>query len=531
MRNKAIPVAAFVVLASSLAGGLFGSRVLAVADRTSERQQMYLGAVAAIENEYVEPVDAAQLVYASIDGMLRTLDPHSSFFTPREYAQLRERQVGLYYGIGITIGSINGDITVTALFEGSPASRAGFRRGDIIAKVGTEDAKGWATDEVVKRVKGPKGTTVGISLRRAGVDGLIDLTVPRAEIHITTVQTAFMIAPGTGYIRLREFSETSDEEIGAALKKLSAEGMQRLVLDLRDNPGGPLDQAIAVANRFLKKGRMIVYTEGRVPNSSERYPATAEGGYTTQPLVVMLSRQSASASEIVAGAVQDHDRGLVVGEASFGKALVQSVYQISDGAALALTTAHYFTPSGRLIQRPWDNSFDEYLTYTQRDQSGARPHAPSDLKYTSGGRKVYSGGGIEPDHFVAGPAEGFAPSSFSRLLLNRGAFVSFASKFARAGDTRPGARSAALYKVEPGWQVTKPMVDEFRKFIAAGHLKIDEAAFTTDAGFISAMIRAEVENDLFGAGEARKNLVRVDPQTQAALRYLDEARQLLALAK
>src|SRR5262245_19706346 len=252
MRNRAIPTAAFVVVASSIAGGLFGSRVTAGQDRANQLHQMYTAGLAAVEREYVDQVDSAQLVYSSIDGMLRTLDPHSSFFNPKEFAQLRERQEGHYYGIGITIGQPagGGDVTVTSLFDGSPASRVGFRRGDVIAGVGKEDADGWTTDDVVKRVKGPKGTTVDISLRRIGVPDLIKVTVERDEIQITTVPTAVMLAPGTGYLKLREFSETSDDEIGNALEQLTKAGMQRLVLDLRDNPGGPLDQAIAIANRF-----------------------------------------------------------------------------------------------------------------------------------------------------------------------------------------------------------------------------------------------------------------------------------------
>jgi carboxyl-terminal processing protease len=530
MASNVIPGAAVVVMASALAGGMFGSQVMATEDRANARYRSYTAALAAIENEYVEPVESAQIVYSSIDGMLRTLDPHSSFLEPKQFAQMRERQEGHYYGIGISIVSADGDVTVTSLFEGSPASRAGMRRGDVIAKVGKEDAKGWPTDEVVRRIKGPKGTPVDISIRRRGVEELIDLTVMRDEIHITTIRAAFMVQPGTGYVRLQDFSDTSDSELGAALAKLKVAGMQRLVLDLRDNPGGPLTQAIAVANRFLKSGQMIVYTKGRVEGSDEPYRGTRDGD-TTMPLIVLTSRQSASASEIVAGAMQDHDRAYVVGETTFGKALVQSVYPISNGAGLALTSAHYYTPSGRLIQRPWDGSFDEYLTYTLREQDESRPHPESELKYTDGGRKVYGGGGIEPDRFIAGPVEGFSPTMFSRLLMNRGAFVNFAERFTKDGDTRPLAKSAAKHKVTPGWQVTPAMLEEFKQFVAAQKVKIDEDAFKADQAFITAMIHYEVDYDLFGVGEARRNLTLVDPQAQAALGYFNEAQKLLELKK
>jgi carboxyl-terminal processing protease len=528
--RKAIPGAAVVVVISALAGGLFGSRVMATEDRINARYKMYMDALATIQNEYVEKVDSAQLVYGSIDGLLRTLDPHSSFLDPKQFAQMRERQEGHYYGIGISIVSVDGDVTVTSLFEGSPAYKAGIRRGDVIARVGKEDAKGWSTDEVVKRIKGAKGTPVDISIRRRGLEQLIDLTVMRDEIHITTIRAAFMVAPGTGYVRLQDFSDTSDDELGAALKKLRESGMQRLVLDLRDNPGGPLTQAIAVANRFLKRNALIVYTQGRVPGSDERYVGEEEGD-TTTPLIVLVSRQSASASEIVTGAMQDHDRGLVVGETTFGKALVQSVYPISEGAGLALTSAHYYTPSGRLIQRPWDGSFDEYLTYTLRDQSGPREHSEAELKLTDAGRKVYSGGGIEPDHFMAGPIEGFNPSAFSRLLMSRGAFINFAERFTKDGDTRPTARANGAHKVAAGWQVTPAILDEFKQYLVSQRVKVDEAALAADKDFIAAMIHYEVDYDLFGVGEARRNLTMVDPQAQAALKYFDEAKALLELKK
>ena len=540
MRMKGIPAAAVVVVLSALVGGVFGSRVVQTQDRTTDRLRIYTAALAAIESQYVDKVDAPQLVEASIDGMLRTLDPHSSYLDPVQYARLREQQEGRYPGIGISILRINAEITVTALFEGSPAYRAGIRRNDVIARVGQpkdpknpkseiawEDTKGWDTADVVKRVRGPKGTTVEISIRRPGVDALIDLTVERDQIKITTVRTAFMIAPGTGYVRLQDFSETTDDELGEALTKLKAGGLQRLVLDLRDNPGGPLDQAIAVSSRFLRRGEKVVYTRGRIRNVDEDYYAPA-GGNTDLPLIVLVNRNSASASEIVSGAMQDHDRGLIIGETTFGKALVQGVYNISNGAGLALTTGRYYTPSGRLIQRPWDGAFDEYLTYTYRDQKGSREHAAADLKLTDSGRKVYSGGGIEPDHFIAGPVEGFTPSRFSRSLRERGAFISFAERFTREGDSRAGARSAAKHRITQGWVVTDAIVAEFKDFMTSERVRVDEAAFKADVAFIKAMIRFEVDNELFGIEEARRNLTKIDPQVQSALGFFDEARMLLA---
>ena len=533
---KTFPAAAAIVAVSAAAGGLFvkqgPSGGTTVQDKFDARYRVYTAALAAIEQQYVEPVEMAPAVYGSIDGLLRTLDPHSSFFTPEFYAQMRERQEGKYPGIGVTIVSNGEDVTVTQLFEGSPAYKAGIRRGDVIAKVGTESAKGWTTQQVSAKIRGPKGTTVKVSIRRPGSDTLIELTVARDEINITTVRAAFMLQPGTGYIRLADFSETSDEEIHASLKKLQGQGLERLVLDLRDNPGGVLDAAIGIASKFLKRGQMVVYTRGRIQNSDKDYPVVTAGELPNVPLIVMVNRGSASASEIVTGAMQDHDRAIIVGEQTFGKALVQSVYRIANGAGLALTTGRYFTPSGRLIQRPWDAAFDDYSTYGLREQTGQREHPASELKYTDGGRKVYGGGGIEPDHFMSGPVEGFNPSAATRQLYSRGMFVGFSEKFTAEGDDRPANRRASNQrKVSRGFDITPAILDEFKAYCASQHVKVDDAAFKADEAFIKAMIHYEVDVDLFSMEEARRQLLKVDPQTAFALGFFDEAKNLLASKK
>jgi carboxyl-terminal processing protease len=539
MRAFRVPSAAVVMTLSVAAGIVLGSVTAATQDRGAARRQIYAEALAVIENEYVEPLDAhctnaapcgsEAVVYNSIDGMLRTLDPHSSFFNPRDFRALRERQEGRYAGIGVQIGKVGTDVVVSSVFEGSPANRAGIRRGDVIARVGTEEAKNWTTQDVVDRVKGPKGTSVDVGIRRPNVDGIIALTVPRDEIRIPSVRTSFMVDGATGYVRLQDFSETTTTELRAALAGLKRSGMQQLILDLRDNPGGPLDQAINVASQFLRKGEKIVYTRGRIARADDDYNVESPGGYDDLPLIVLVDRQSASASEIVSGAIQDHDRGLIVGETTFGKALVQTVFPINGGAGLALTTGRYYTPSDRLIQRPWDGSFDEYLTYLYRDQNPTPKHTESQAHETDAKRKVYEGGGIEPDHFVVGPVEGFNPSRFSRLLVSRAHFVTFAERFSRVGDDRPGAKAPAeSHKVDHGWTVTDAIVSEFRTYLTAQRVKIDEAAFNADLPFIKAMIHFEVDVDLWGVEEARKNLSRVDPQLRAALGYFGETKQLLA---
>jgi carboxyl-terminal processing protease len=543
--SRFLPVAILAVVLSAVAGGVLGSSLMARQDEVSQQYRIFTSALSAIEREYVEELPSDRLVYGAIDGMLKTLDPHSSFFDPRSYRQLRERQQGSYYGLGIQIQPIDGDITVMSVFEDSPAYKKGLRRGDVIARIksantkedeakGWQDAKNWTADQAVGQLKGPKGTTVGISIRRRGYDGLIDMEIERDAVNITTVRGAFMVDKETGYIKLGDFSETSNEEVGRALKDLTAKGMKRLVFDLRDNPGGPLDQAIRISNRFLPKGELIAYTKGRTPSSNEEYRATEDSDYVNQPMVVLVNRSSASASEIVSGALQDHDRALVVGETTFGKALVQSVYTIGSrtaGAGLALTTGRYYTPSGRMIQRPWDGSFDEYLTYALRDQSADRSHDSAELRYTDGKRKVYGGGGIEPDKFIAGPVEGFNPTRFGRMLWIRQEFANFADQFTAEGDTRMSAANKNKKRISPGFVVTDEMVGEFKSYLKSKRIAIDDAAFAKDDVFIRAMIHYDIDVALFGVAEARRNLVAKDPQAQFALQQFPDAIRLTEMAR
>jgi carboxyl-terminal processing protease len=528
---RSFSAAVFAIVFCALVGGFFGRNALATQDQVPDQYKLFSAALNAVEANYVGEVESDRLVYSAISGMLQTLDPHSSFMDPRTYAQMRERQEGRYYGLGITIVVVGGDITVLSLFEGSPAYQKGLRRGDIIAKIAGEDTKGWTSDQAVRKLRGPKGTFIEISLKRSGYDELITMPVMRDEIHIPTIPAYFMVDAQTGYVRLQDFAENTNEELGRALKDLSAKGMRRLVLDLRNNPGGPLDQAIKVSNRFLPRGDMIVYTRGRVPNSDQDYHATEKSDYLDMPIVTLVNRSSASAAEIVTGALQDHDRALVVGETTFGKALVQSVYRVSQGAGVAVTTARYYTPSGRLIQRPWDGSFDDYLTYTMREQEANKAHKAEDMKFTDAGRKVYSGGGVEPDKRFDGPVEGFNPTRFGRMVYNRQLPDSFAQRFSRKGDTRITSGPKDQRTLSPDFAVDDAMLAEFKEHLKKQKVKIDEAAWEKDKEFLRAMIHFEIDVDLFSAAEARRNLAKVDPQLQYALGLFPEAEKLTQLTK
>ena len=529
--SRFLTFAGLVIIFCAVAGGFWGRSALVAQDQIPDQYKVFTSALGAIEDNYVGEYESDRLVYSAISGLLQTLDPHSSFMDPRSFAQMRERQEGRYYGLGITINVVDGDVTVFNVFEGSPAYQKGLRRGDVIAKIEGEDAKGWTSEQAVSRLRGPKQPSVNISIRRAGYDGLIDLAVTRDEVHIPTVPAAVMLDATTGYIKLQDFGENTDQELGRALEMLTKQGMARLVFDLRGNPGGALDQAIRVSNRFLPKGDLIVYTRGRVPNSDQDYRATEQSDYLRVPMITLVNRSSASASEIVSGALQDHDRSLIVGETTFGKALVQSVYRVAEGAGAAITTARYYTPSGRLIQRPWDVGFDEYPTYTWREQDGNKVHKPEDLKYTDAGRKVYSGGGVEPDRRFDGPSDGFNPTRFGRTIAARNLFDTYAQQFTRKGDTRVTRRGAQPRELTPDFEVNDEMLAEFKKLVQQSPIPFDEAAWTSDLEFIKAMIHREIDVDLFGVAAAYKNLARYDPQMKFALTLFPEAQQLLNMSR
>jgi carboxyl-terminal processing protease len=530
MRTKSLLAVVLAVAGSAVVGGFFGTSALGSQDRVPEHYKTFTAALATIQSQYAEEVESDRLVYGAINGMLQTLDPHSSFMDPKSYAQMRERQEGRYYGLGVTIQAPNGDITAVRVFEGSPAHDKGIRRGDVIAEIEGQTTKGWTTEDAVGKLRGPKGTVVNIGIRRKGLEELIPVAVNRDQVSIPSLSAVFMIDRETGYVGITDFAEHTDEDLGAALESLTKKGMKRLVLDLRSNPGGQLDQAIRITNRFVPKGAMVVYTRGRVPNSDQDYRATDTPEYTSIPMITLVNRSSASASEIVSGALQDYDRSLIIGETTFGKALVQSVYRVSGGAGLALTTARYYTPSGRLIQRPWDGTFDEYLTYTMKDQS-QRTYGAEQLKYTTGGRKVYSGGGIEPDERFDGPLEGFNPTRFGRSLFNRGLFASFAEQFYYEGDTRPGTKASGFKYVKKGFEVDAAMVADFKAFVISKNTKMEEDSWTKDLEFIKAMIRLEIDTAVFDIATARQRLITADPQARFALGRFAEAEKLVELSK
>ncbi|HEY8020902.1 MAG TPA: S41 family peptidase [Thermoanaerobaculia bacterium] len=514
-RSFRITAVALFTLAIAL-GGIVGDRVLALTDEARDHLRAYTELINAAHDHYGVAVSYRDLVFASVQGMLRTLDPHTSFLPPEAYTGMREKQQTSFYGLGILVGLRDGQLTVISPLEGSPAARQGVQAGDVISTIEGEATETLSLDEAVQKLKGPKGTQVKITIVRRGLDKPLALAIQRAEIPQTTVRSAYMLDGETGYILLSEFARGTGREVADAVEKLKAKGMKRLVFDLRNNGGGLLDQAIDVVDQFVPSGSLIVQTRGRTRDSVQEYRADGKYAALDMPVVVLVNEGTASAAEIVSGALQDHDMALVAGEPSWGKGLVQTVYNLSYGSGLALTTAKYYTPSGRLIQRDYTSYFDYYT------HAGAGPPKPGaghvQTYQTDLGRKVYGGGGITPDVDV----EDDKLSTFQQFLLARNAFFTFAVDY-KGRHQIPS----------PDWKPDDAVLDDFRAFLSKEKVATaDEikAAFAKpdERDFVLLQIRAEVLNDAFGQ-EARSRVITAsDKQVKAAFGLFPRAAQMLA---
>jgi carboxyl-terminal processing protease len=499
----------FILVTCGFLGMVFGQKINPAAApggdtdvRDSLRQ--FATVYDVVEQNYAEPVNADKAIYnGAIPGMLHVLDPHSNFFDPKSYALLREDQRGKYYGVGMTVGPRNNKVIVIAPFVGTPAYRAGIRPGDIIVAVDGKPTDNMSTGDVADLLKGPKGTTVHITILREGADKPLEFAVVRDEIPRYSVDLHFLIRPGTGYMHVSGFNETTEHEVAAALEEMG--DVKGLILDLRQNPGGLLSEGVGVADKFLHKGQLIVYHHGR-SSPEKRYVASRGNGGKDYPLVVLVNRGTASAAEIVAGAIQDHDRGLIVGETTFGKGLVQTVYPLSENTGLALTTAKYYTPSGRLIQRDY-SSVSLYDYYFNREKEENNNH---EVKLTDSGRTVYGGGGISPD--VKIPA--IKSNHFQDSLLQHYAFFNFAKRY------------IVTHHPAKNFEVDDVVLQDFRKFLDEEKIPYTEADLLENNDWVHSNIRSEVFVDSFGQEEGLKVRAESDPQVVKALELLPQAKQL-----
>jgi carboxyl-terminal processing protease len=556
MKHKFTLFVLLVITVAALVGGtisrasrkhLVPSGPDPVMREASSIEDDFAGAVETVASNYAGDVDYERATQAAIQGMLSTLDPHSNYFSRAEFTRLQQDQDSRFFGIGVTILQHRDGVYVQTTVPDTPAAKAGLRYGDRIIEVDGEDARDWTSQQVSKRVRGDWHKAVKIKVERAGLTSPMEFTIIRDSVPLPSIRDSFMIRPATGYIGLTGgFQHTTDDELREAIGNLHRQGMRQLILDLRGNPGGLLEQAIDVASEFLDRGKVVVSVKGR-KEYSQPYVYKSKGSDNGDfPLVVLINGGTASASEIVSGAIQDHGRGLLIGETSFGKGLVQRVYPLLFGTGLTLTTAHYYTPYGRLIQRDYSSgSFYDYYTRhdAQTDQPEVKPGAgaqasPSPFPSpsptppsgpgvkTAGGRIFYGGGGITPDIEVK-PLR-ITPT---RQLIGEASFY-----FTRqlAGGQVSGMESYKIDKVDLGhdlkasdYPINERLLDAFKTFIQRNpEGNLSPAEIAADLDFVKLRLRMEIVMAAYGGDANQRALLESDPQVLRAFEALPDSKRL-----
>ena len=555
--RKFVVTAAAVVLIAAIFGGTIGSgRKLSgftssnnknsyrVAD---EIEKDYNEAISTITGNYSGDIDHEKATQAAIQGMLSTLDPHSAYFPYSEFKKLKEDQDSRFYGIGVTIVRHNDGVYIQSAVEGTPAAKLGLRYGDRILEVDGKNARDWSSEQVSKNVRGALGEPVQIKVERAGSEAPLYFTIVRDAVPLPTIRNAYMIRPGTGYIGLTGgFQRSSDDELAKAMKRLGEQGMRQLILDLRGNPGGLLDQAIDVTSEFLPRGLVVVSVKGRTEYSEPIVYKSTGSDPSLIPLVVLINRNSASASEIVAGAIQDHGRGLIVGETSFGKGLVQRIFQLPFNTGLTLTTARYYTPYGRSLQRDYSNGslYDYYTRHDPTENQSPNANTARNLEsplalasptphphtgpavQTAVGRVFYGGGGITPDIEIKEPA-----NTPARVRIAEAAF-----HFTRqlAAGVVPGLESYRVEKVQYGknarpidFPITERVVEAFRNFVRTKpDFQVQPAQIDEELDFAKRRLRQEIITAAFSNDAGARVLLDSDAQVLRALEALPDAKRL-----
>ncbi|MBI3679301.1 MAG: S41 family peptidase [Acidobacteria bacterium] len=508
-----------LILAGTILGGVFGPGVAGVSAAAGDENEIgasiraFTRLYQVVEENNADKVNPDKAIYkGAVPGMLRTLDPHSSFFDPRDFQLLREDQRGAYFGVGMTVSERNRRTIVIAPFPGSPAYKAGIRPGDVILEVNGKRTENLSSTEVADLLKGPRGTQVKVVIGREGVEKPLVVEIIRDEIPRKSVENAFWLKPGIAHLDIQSFNENTSREVEDNLKRLGEENIKGLILDLRDNPGGLLSEGVTVAGRFLRKGQLVVSHKGRASAEKPYYAPRGNNG-REYPIVVLVNRYSASAAEIVSGALQDHDRGWVLGENTFGKGLVQTVYPLEHNTGLALTTAKYYTPSGRLIQRDYTNgSFLDY--YYKKDLNTQNP---LDAKLTDSGRTVYGGGGVAPDEKFAGPKL----NRFQNEMLRRFAFFNFSTRYFSVHEA----------KLDRQWTPDENTLVEFHQFLLKEGVQFTEGEYAENKDWLKQQIRRELFITAFSQEEARRLTVETDPVVLKGIESLPKAKALIDSAR
>ena len=526
-------ISSILVIGAVLCGFVLGSLLTGSvhAESTLDQLKVFTQVLRYVKAYYVEDVDSGMLVNAAIRGMLEDLDPHSNYVEPEAFARMNERNTGEYEGIGISFEMRDGWISVISAMEGGPSAHLGIRPGDRITTIEGTSAHGLSNDDVVAKLKGPKGTKVQIAVQRPGVDNELQFTIVRDKIPIYSVPYAFMLDDGkTGYVYVIRFSATTSEELETALKDLEAKGMERLVLDLRNNSGGLLNQAIEVADKFIDGNQVLVYTKGRIEGSSQHYYSTDSVSHPRYPLIVLVNHGSASASEIVSGAIQDHDRGVVAGLTTFGKGLVQRQYMLEDGSALLLTVARYYTPSGRLIQRSYKNR-EEYLNHWDEEDAAQSDSLETIAEADTAGRPVYytlnehravrGGGGINPDIRIASPPD--LSEAESKLEQTR-AYFEYAAEYT---NKHPELGKMDVNAFLKNYKVSDEMLNQLdQKALASTVVKLTPEEVKSNREYSRKALKRELANNLWGTVARYRVHLADDPVVSEALRHFSEAEMM-----
>jgi len=524
-----------------LAGGAL-VRPLSAADENAMLTKLnndFVSAMDIIRDNYVEPVEYEALTKSAIHGMLRTLDPHSNFYDRKAFDEMRSEQRSQYYGIGATIGQRSRGVYILEPFQGTPAARAGLRYGDQIIAIDDKNTENWNSDQVRNMLRGEQGTKVKVTVRRVGAAEPVIVIIERDAVALPSISDSYLVRPGVGYVNLvRGFHSTTSDELTAAIARLKEQGATSLVLDLRNNPGGFLDQAIKVGDKFLQRGQVVLSVKGREGRYYDKDLQAESGAPESFPLVVLINGNTASASEIVAGAIQDHDRGLIVGESSFGKGLVQTIFPLQGGAGLTLTTARYYTPSGRLIQRDYSNgSFYEYIVKRNAaGEAGAAAKPSNDQKHTDLGRPVFGGGGIEPDVKIDLPDVTRTQS----IIWSTGLFQFVRELTAGQVAAAPNFKLNGLefdHQLKPNeFMITDEILKAYREFMlgfikAHPEYRLTQAMVEENLDFARKKIREEVLWAAYGSDTAARALNDLDPQLQRAVSELPRAAELAERAR
>jgi carboxyl-terminal processing protease len=494
-----------------------------------QQARLFEDVLAHVADFYVDSIDERRLYQMAIDGMLDQLhDPYSVFLKRDDFRALNEATTGNYGGLGIQIDVRDGWITVVAPLPDTPAERAGIQSGDQITGLDGRPTEGWKNDQAVKELRGQPGSTVELKVRRVGIEQPLVFKLTRATIHVRSVQVAMMLDDRVGYVLLSTVSETSADELSTAIAQLTKQGMKSLILDLRGNPGGVLDQGVAVSELFLDPGQEVVETRGRAPNITRTYRDVKPQPWPGLPIVVLVNGFSASAAEIITGALQDHDRAVVVGTPTFGKGLVQSLWQLTPETALKITTARWYTPSGRTIQRKSKNEEDQVAQVEAAELGHDSTKTDSSIVFhTDHGRVLLGGGGIRPDLFVAPDTFDTAERSFLKVLGNKiPVYQDVRTSYALEAKT-----SGRIKK--PDFTVTPDMADEVVRRLRARGVAVPDSVMTGAREVITQDLGFEISRYVFGRATEVRRQREEDRQVRAALALARKAKSpqdLLALA-